>query len=1039
MFSVLGNTALAGSVAVNASVASALVPASTNTLAIGSSGSRWAQAYFGTISANSAAVAGALTAAAVTTVSGTTTTTSLGVPASSLDVPVSLLVQPALTARLSATPSSNVVSLGTALAVNGVGNCCFLGAATVALPSAASVRLNGVALSTTLGSLTASNAITNATLTGTTTATDATITTSACTLAAPTAASDLIAQYASNNTNSINATYNNLSSASSLAFSSGNVVFRNATDALSTSLVTNAALASIAGVTGYNTTLAFTLRLQTLPTASNTSFVLLQIGAQTASQNSLAVTLYNNALVLMLSSVDSRTYLVLTTNTDYDILINKSTSTVLELYVNGAAISASSSSGAPAYGAYGTNAFVVGATSVGAAVVGASISGLCVAFTTTLHTPTSFAALQKAYAQSATTTLYPPVTLNEKSSCEGPVSFASTTKFTGDMQLAALRSPDVIADYSASDFNGVNPALNKLAGTQKLVDGVFAVVQTTDTMSTTLVDRTGTSVANATAISFTFGMVFAYLPTTSSVVFQVGTQGATHNSLCLTLETSLQLALRTSANNYFVYAALTPNTTYTITVAKSSSAGIQLWVNGALQTPVSTSGAGAPVYAAFGTSVLVLGATLVGPALPGLSLSNMVVALSTGGVQNSASVLSDAKTKLNATTLSTATAYDSTTISNLLATNAIGGHSDVVYASFTSTTFATTASTSSVSLTTRAGSSVLAGCIGVRFNFVMNTTPAATSCLVLFGTQGATQNSLALTLNAAGTLVLALSTSVYITYTSVVTFGVVYDVMVSRQTSSPYLVLWLNGALQSGTTTGVPAYVQLGANTLTVGSSAGVGTAPAGCTLSNLRVTVSAGAYTPTTFGALQQPLAQSALGIQNTTLGTPLTVTNAFTASKLVCGSGPASTTTIFGNLQRTPPMALYTTNVTTPATAYTEYTLPFTAIDPNMSYEATGVVCSSGVFTNTTSYPLVVRVSWSIGEVAITSSHFETWLRYTGTGYTNADFCRAQIQGWGSNWEYICAVMNLLMSPGSTFRLMGMVGDASQTQSMNVTLAVY
>lgn len=353
-------------------------------------------------------------------------------------------------------------------------------------------------------------------------------------------------------------------------------------------------------------------------------------------------------------------------------------------------------------------------------------------------------------------------------------------------------------------------------------------------------------------------------------------------------------------------------------------------------------------------------------------------------------------------------------------------------------------------LTTRAGASIAAftGNLYARFSLLVSAYPTATSLLLLVGAQSATQNSFALTVSTTGVLKLALSSGVYITYSALSTYAP-YDVFVCRLTASPYLQLWLNGVLQSGTTTGTPAYVQLGSNTLTLSSSAGVGTAFAGATISNLYLGFSANVtHTPTTFAALPKPTALTTLGLQSAAVNTPLTVNGALScnASTITLG-GPANTVTVGGTLSRIAPCYVRNWNLpggsfTTPA-AYTDASVGGALVvnDANASSGAPPILLSNGVFVNISGYALVARITYHVvpGQ-SMPTGPLSTWIVFNSSAYTNAVFCRLSLVG-NNDGCHNSGQMNLLMPPGSSFQVwMNGGADASKINSQaTISIAVY
>jgi hypothetical protein len=284
---------------------------------------------------------------------------------------------------------------------------------------------------------------------------------------------------------------------------------------------------------------------------------------------------------------------------------------------------------------------------------------------------------------------------------------------------------------------------------------------------------------------------------------------------------------------------------------------------------------------------------------------------------------------------------------------------------------------------------------------------------------------------------LALSTGSYITYSALSTYTP-YDVFVCRLTASPYLQLWLNGVLQSGTTTGPLTPVQLGNNTLTLGA-----------TISNLYLGFSGNVtHTPTTFAALPKPTAQTSLGLQRAAVNTPLTVNGALScnASTITLG-GPANTVTVGGTLSRIAPCYARNWNVpggtfTSPA-AYTDLSLAFAFLVnvQNASSGAPPIVLSNGVFVNISGYALVARITYHVvpGQ-AMPTGPLSTWIVFNSSAYTNAVFCRLSLVG-NNDGSHNSGQMNLLMPPGSSFQVwMNGGADASKLNSQaTICIAVY
>jgi hypothetical protein len=936
-----------------------------------------------------------------------------------------------------------------------------------------------VPLSTTLANYANTSTLNNVTLEGTIDASDATLNLTSGTLAATTAAVDVIAQYTQTNTN-VASSYNTLVSSGTSAFSAGNLVFQSSSDYLSVPLVTRANVSIANSALGLG--MWMTVRFGVLPSVRA---VIAQIGSQNAvSGNSLAVTLEpTGLLVLRLSSSDYRAYTYLVPNTNYELLVNKNATSVCELWVNGALLTATSTGGTPTHTPLIDNLLVLGQTSAGLACYGLTLSNLVILLSSTIYTPMTVAALQLGVPQSSFgptgLVMYAPTTIKKSLVAEGRTTLGScasdTVVVNGALQIAPSLFVDTICCYDDDNANTAS-SYNNLSGTLSFSGGTVTFGATTDYLTTSLLDTSGSTIAgvstNNTCVAFQFS--YAYFPASASLIFQIGSKSTSVNdSLTVLLGADGTLQMLLSTNNYYTYGVLTANQTYSLLINRSVTTVVELWQDGVLITGTST---GSPTFAAYNNNTLTLGYSAANTinAIPGATISNLFVAFGPTlyTPTSFAGVVGRSTLSSGGTVLNMPVTFNNTLTANTLTTKALTfaanpGHTNIIASYFSNTnlvgaggslsigsgsasfvngsvTFVNATDYLTGALVTRAsaGGVSIAATTGVNtaitFQLYFTALPSGTVNIIQIGTQNGTiGNSVAITLNSSGQVVIWLANGSVskTTYTTLVPY-VSYTILVNKSASTN-LEYYQNGVLQSGgTTIGSLGYSAFNSNTIYVGASPliPVNTLP-GMTISGLSIAFSTILYTPTTFAALQQPLAQSNLGASSSTLNMPTTFNNTLTVNGDVSlGSSPNCTVSITGNLIRVVPILSRYQNVAqTGVAANTDTIVTFDTLDVNMSQGNTGLTYSAGVFTNSAASSQLVNITCAIG-ARITASYLAAWVRYTAAGYNGgvaANFSKQQFPFCNNNatkdGNNLNIGMSLLMAAGSTFSIMCNVGTNS------------
>jgi hypothetical protein len=490
------------------------------------------------------------------------------------------------------------------------------GASSALLPAATS--FGGTALTTSLAALAP---LAGAAFTG------------AVSVPGATADASVVCQYTSSTNQCSN--YNSFSVISgfgSFGLSSGGTVqFLTSSDSLGACLLDQSGI-SLAG-TSLNSAFGFGLWFPTPPTYTA---VLLQLGTLSSSVGSaLSVTLETTGGLSLRASTnnDYYTYAALASDAPSAILVVKSSTSGLQLYVNGVLQTPTTTSGSPGtFAAWNSNALLLGATPVGAAWPTTTISNLVIVASSVVHTPTSFAALALASVATAlkTTGLSTSAVATKTLSVTGPATLGSglgdAHSLKGTLTLAGTLAGDLVARYPFGATNEANSAYNTLSGPALISAGTISFVNTTDYVTTSLFDSSGTSIVGVAAhTTLVFTLAIPAVPSARVALVQIGAQTAySGDSLGVSVETSGALGVWLSSVDVLYYGPLAVGgAAYAITLIKQSSGPVQLYLNATLQTSVAASGAVLP--GAFTTNTLTIGASALGIAPVGMTISTLAV------------------------------------------------------------------------------------------------------------------------------------------------------------------------------------------------------------------------------------------------------------------------------------------------------------------------------------------------------------------------------------------------------------------------------